>query len=86
MLLVCVFGFLPKCASIGVIFVVVFGISFMFSIIADILFANVSFDQLLYTFIAASLLFIVCINLSTILVPLWSPVGASINLMLLSLQ
>ena len=58
----------------------------MFSIIADILFANVSFDQLLSTFIAVNLLFIVCINLSTIPVPLWSPVGASINLMLLSLQ
>ena len=86
MLLVCVFGFLPKFASNGVIFVVVFGISFMFSIIADILFASVSFDQVLSTFVAASLLFIVCINLSTIPLPLWSPVGAKISLMLLSLQ
>ena len=58
----------------------------MFSIIADILFASVSFDQLLSTFIAASLLFIVCISLSTIPVSLWSPVGASISLILLSLQ
>ena len=69
-LLVCVFGFLPKCASNGVIFVVVFGISFMFSIIADISLASVSFDQSLSTFIAASLLFMVCISLSTIPVPL----------------
>ena len=68
-LLVCVFGFLPKCASNGVVFVVVFGISFMFSIIADILLASVSFDQLVSTFIAASL-FMVCISLSTIPVPL----------------
>ena len=86
MLLVCVFVFLPKCASNGVIFVVVFGISFMYSFIADILLANVSFDQLLSTFIAANLLSIVCINLSTIPVLLWSSVGASINLMLLSLR
>ena len=67
--LVCVFGFLPKCASNGVIFVV-FGMSFMFSIIADILFASVSFDQLVSMFIAASRLFIVWISLSTIHVPL----------------
>ena len=83
MLLVCVFGFLPKCASNGVIFVDVLG---MFSIIADILLANVSFDQLVSIFIAANLLFIVGNNFSTIPVPLWSPVGASISLMLLSLQ
>ena len=69
-LLVCVFGFLPKCASNGVIFVVVFCISFMFSITADILLASVSFDRLESTFFAASLLFMVCISLSTIPVPL----------------
>ena len=86
MLLVCVFGFLPKCASNGVIFVVVLGMSFMFSIFADNLLAIVYFDQLVSTFSAASLLFIVCINLSTIPVTLWSPVGACFRLMLLSLQ
>ena len=53
---------------------------------ADILFASVSFDQLLSMFIAASRLFIVWISLSTVPEPLWSPVGASISLMFLSLQ
>ena len=70
MFLACVFGFLPKCASNGVIFVVVLGINFMFSIIADILLASVSLDQFVSTFIASRPLYIVCISLSTISVPL----------------
>ena len=74
------------CFKWSYFFVAVFGMSIMFSIIADILFASVSFDQLVSKFIAASLLFIVWIGLSTVPVPLWSPVGASINFLLLSLQ
>ena len=86
MLLVCVPVFLLKCASDGVILVVVFGMSFMFSIIADISFAIVTFDQFLSTLIAANRLFIDWISLSTIHVHLWSPAGAKISFMLLSSQ
>ena len=86
MLFLCLFGFPPNCASNGVIFVVVFGMSFIFFIIADILFASVSLDQLLSMIIAASRLFNAWINFPTIPVPLWSPVGASISFILLSLR
>ena len=82
----CVFAVLPKCASKGVMRVVVLGISLMFSIMCVILSANVSLSHLASMFIAESRLFIVCIIPSTSPVPLWSPAGAKINLMLLSLQ
>ena len=52
MLFVCVLGYLPK--------------SFMFSMIAEILFASVSFDHFLSMLIVAILLFNVWITLSTI--------------------
>ena len=41
-----VFGFPPKCASKGVILVVLFGINLMFSMMFAKRFARVAFDQL----------------------------------------
>ena len=66
----CVFAVLPKCASNGVMRVVVLGISLMFSIMCVILSANVSLSHLGSMFIAESCLFIVCIIRSTNPVPL----------------
>ena len=86
MLLDYVFGFLPKYASNGVILLVVLGIRFKFSMIANILFARFSFDHFSSMLIATSGLFSRLNSLSTIPVPLWSPVGASISFMLLYLQ
>ena len=45
--------------------------------------ASAAFDQLGSISRSANLLFTVCISRSTIPVPLWSPVGASISFMFL---
>ena len=81
-----VFGFLLKCAYNGAILVILFGMSlihgFMFATIVDMS----SDDHSGSFFITPSFCFIVWISLSTIPVALWSPSGAIISFMLLSLQ
>ena len=81
-----VFGFLPKCASNGVTLVVALGMSLMFSMMLASLSLSVVWVYLGSISRTASLRFIVCMSLSTILVPRWSPTGASIRLMFLFLQ
>ena len=86
MLEVSVFGFRPKWASNGVIFVVEFGISLMLLMILATRFANVTGDQLGSTSSTANRLFIVCINFSIMPVPLWSPAGARNSFIFLFLK
>ena len=86
MLVNSVFGFLPKCATNGVTFVVLLGMRRIFSIILAILELRVSELHMGSMYNNAKRLFSVCISLSTIPVPLWSPAAASINLMFLFLQ
>ena len=85
MLEISVLGLRPKCASNGHILVVALGISLMFSFTFATLSLNVVCVHLGSMSKTASLRFIVCISLSTIPVPLWSPAGASISLMFLFL-
>ena len=75
-----VFGFLPKCASNGVVLVVLLGISRIFSMMLASLELSVSLLQLGSMSKTAILRFMVWISLSTIPVPLWSPAGARISL------
>ena len=81
-----VIDFLPKCASNGVTLRVLSGMRRMFSIMFDILELSVSELQLGSTSSTAKWRFTVCISLSTISVPLWSPAGASISLIFIFLE
>ena len=81
-----VFGFLPKCASNGVTFVVLLGMRRTFSITLAILALRVSELHMGSISSTARRRFNVCISLSTIPVPLWSPAGANISLMFLFVQ
>ena len=66
--------------------VVVFGINFMFSVMCAILSPSVSYSHMGSIFSTERRLFSVCIIRSTRPVPLRSPTGARISLILLSLQ
>ena len=66
--------------------VIVFGINFMFSMMCATLSPSVSFSRMGSMFSTERRLFNVCIIRSTRPVPKWSPTGARISLMLLSLQ
>ena len=81
-----VFGFLPKCASKVVIFVVLLGISCIFSIKFAILELRIFELHMGSMSSTANRRFIVCISLSTIPVPLWSSAGISFSLIFLFLQ
>ena len=86
MLEISVLGLRPKCASNGLVLVVALGISLMFSIIFATLWLNVVCVHLESMTKTARLRFIVCISLSIIPVPLWTPAGASVNYMFFFLQ
>ena len=81
-----VFGFLTKCASYGVTFVVLLERRHVLSATLAILELSVLEFHMGSMSNTAKRRFSVCISLSTIPVPLWSPAGASINLMFLFLQ
>ena len=80
------FGGLPKCASNGLILVVVLGISLIDPIILATIVARSAEDPRGSCSITAILRFNVWIRRSTIPVALWSPAGASISFMFLILQ
>ena len=81
-----VLNFLPKCAVYGAILVVVFGMSFISCMISATLTASVICDHLVSLLKTDRRLFIVWIKHYITSIALWSPAGASISLMLLSLQ
>ena len=81
-----VFSFFLEWASNGVIFVVEFGMSLIFSIMFANRLTKVAFDQLESRSSTANLLFIVWMRRSTITVPLGSPAGARIILRFLFSQ
>ena len=81
-----VFGFLPKCASIGAILVILFGMSLILCIMFAMIVDLSSEDHSGSIVITPSFRFIVWINLPTIPVALWSLAGANISFLLLSSQ
>ena len=76
----------PKCASNGLIFVTELGMSLMDWIIFVTIWARSALDHSGSDCMIAIWCFIVWIRRSTIPVALWSPAGASMSLMFLSLQ
>ena len=81
-----VFLGLLECASNGCIFVTLFVISLIDSIISDIFSAMVVLSHMGSIFIVASLRFNVCIRRSTMPEARWSCVGEKMSLLFLSLQ
>ena len=81
-----VFGGFPKCASIGFILVVVFGIGFIDSMTLATIVAKSEDDYNWLCSSTANPRFIVCNKQSTTPLALWLPAGASISSMFLFLQ
>ena len=81
-----VLGLHPKCASNGVILVVLLGFRRIFPMMLASLVLNVSLLQMGSISRTANRRFIVWISRSTIPVPLWSPAGARISFIFSFLQ